>query len=157
MASVSQEIQRVRARIHNLPADIAKQGGETMRAALLDAAKADTGGDLKLSHVWWMNFTLDVSVTVSGAADNSTALLAPEPLRGGGAVWSWLEHGTRSHTVGVSAKGRRKKLNIRGNWVTGPIHGVHMRAKRTWSRGVEKGTPKVIERADQQLGKALNG
>lgn len=155
--TVSQEIGRVRARLHHLPADIAKQGGEVMRTSLLDAARSDTGGDLRLSHVWWQNFSLDVSVTVSGAEDNSTALLSPEPLRGGGAIWSWLEHGTRPHMVGVSRKGRRKKIRIRGNWVTGPIGPVHMRAKQTWSRGVEAGTPKVFELSERLFGGAVDG
>lgn len=127
-----------------------------MRTALLDAARADTGGDLKLSHVWWMNFTLDVSVTVSGSEESSTALLAPEPLRGGGAIWSWLENGTRAHEIGVSKKGRRKHLLINGNWVTGPIRVRGMRAKRTWSKGIEQGTPDVIKLAEQLLAKAVS-
>lgn len=158
MASVSQEWNRVRARIHAAPLGICQGGGLILRQAILDQAKIDTGGDLRLSNVWWMNFTLDVEVTVKGDAKTSTAVLTPFPLRGGGAIWSWLERGTRPHVVGISKKGRRKMMLMPWGWRMGPTRPtVRMPPKRTWSRGIEKGTPKVIELAEAAVRKGLSG
>lgn len=153
---ISQEVDRVRARLHNLPVEICTEGGAIVRTALLEAATIDTGGDLRLRNVWWQSFPLDVSVDISGSPEHSTAHLAPKPLHGGGAIWSWLEHGTRPHAVGIGTrkggKGRKRYRIFNTDWKTGPTRPtVHMPAKGTWSRGLEQATPKVIEMARAKL------
>jgi hypothetical protein len=148
------------ARLDALPFEICEQAAAVMREALLEAATVDTGGDLRLSRVPWMNFTLDVSAAFAGTGNVREASLRPAPIFGGAAIWSWLEHGTRPHAVGVG-KGRtwpRKRMLIDGNWKTGPTRATsHMPARLTWSRGVETGMPKAIELARTLFAEAVNG
>jgi hypothetical protein len=159
-ASIGLDFDRVIARLDALPLEICQQAAEVIREELLKAATADTGGDLRLSRVPWMNFTLDVSVNFAGTGAQREALLRPAPIFGGAAVWSWLEYGTRPHAVGVGrgATWPRKRMLINGNWKTGPTRAtVHMPAKLTWTRGVEAGQPRAIELAQTLFQEALNG
>lgn len=159
MAKASAGLHRLRQELTKLPAEIVVGTGDVIRTALLDEARVATGGDLRLSGVSWMRFTLDVSVTVNKAGNDSSALLAPAPAFGGPSIWSWIEFGTRGHDIGTGSSRRwptrRQRLRIGGNWVTGPVTVRGMRAKRAWSRGVEAGFTNAIKEAERLFEKAV--
>lgn len=149
----------MRARLHKLPRRIAEEGVKTMRTEMLKVLSSDIGADRRMSNVTWQRFALGVDADFSGPPEATMAVLRPDPLRGGGPLYSWLEKGTQGHLV-ARKRGRggsRWRVQIGGDWATGPFEVRGMPAKRTWSRGVERGAPKVLKLADKLLGQALDG
>lgn len=121
--------------------DWPRHGAVALQHELDAALRADTGGDGALSHARDLG-AASVEIDASpGEADVNGA--------GAMAVWVMLEHGTRAHKV-AAPKGRTL------NTPYGPRPFVHvsgMRAKRTWTRGLDRGMPAVERDAEQAWSK----
>lgn len=118
--------------------DWPRQGGDVLKRAVDAELRGDTGGDGAMG-------------TLGRASVEVTARPAEADVVGAGsrAVWAILEGGTRAHTV--TGKGPRGLLRT----PYGPRRRVNVSgapAKRTWSRGVERGMAAVEADAERAWG-----
>ena len=113
--------------------------GAEVAAEIVTAALAGDGGG-RFSNAPHMS----ARVEVRGGNGSASAV-------GVGGGWTWLEHGTRSHTVNAKGGGflrtpygPRRKVEITG-----------MPAKRTWTRGAARAVDAARKDAAAQLAKAV--
>lgn len=143
MASSVAAVYRRRAEaLEDAPRRIAKDAAVVMSKAILDQARRDSGGDLRLSGV--PSSRLGLKTTLSGGTPIAIAQIEANPKRARG-PWSWLESGTSRHVVRARRRfgKRRRTMRVGGEWATGPWEVRGMTAKRTFSRGVEGGEDPV--------------
>jgi hypothetical protein len=100
---------------------------ERAREAILDAGRADTGGDLILSGFARGRVRLDVEVTPSGA---SVILKATPP-----GPWTLLEDGSTRESWWIPRYGRTGRVRLPDGGVRRYVRHGAVRAKRTFSRG----------------------
>jgi hypothetical protein len=119
------------------PADWVKASTAAVAKATRATLRADTGGDGALSHFRGGGPKARVKVTTRYGSTLSEASIT---AAGAGAIWSWLEDGTKGHRVQARERG--------GELATpyGPRPVVHVsgrRPMRTWRRAVDPVLPRL--------------
>ena len=119
------------ARVASAPERMVDAGAAVLVEAIDRRVRGDTGGDARMSGR--PKKRIAVRVRYGRGQSIATAVLTPSP----GAPWTWLEKGTRPHTVGARRDGRGGlHLHVPGaGWKTGPITVSGAPPKRTWTRG----------------------
>lgn len=134
--------------IRRTPEAVAKAVGQAIAKELTRLAKAEVGGDQRMSGLPKVRVGAKVTVTRWGAG--AVADIEPSTPRAR-APWRWLTDGTKAHQVprnlrrfqggafdGRGAtKGKRARMQVGGEWRTGPWQVRGVPGKRLWWRARE--------------------
>jgi hypothetical protein len=138
-------------KVATLPEQIVRAGAVEMQKAIIASVRIDTGDQTLSGFSKRRRTKLSATVKVSVGRSFATATVAASPRRGGG-QWTLLEYGTDERVVGELKRKDKsvgpggKHMNSGQGWRTGPWSAGRSPEKRTFSQGVQKGTP-AAERA----------
>lgn len=119
--------------IRRTPETVVKAAGQAIAKELNRLAKQEVGADQKMSNL--RNVRIGAKVTVTRWGRGAIADVEPSTPRAR-APWRWLTDGTKDHTVPRANRRRQRpvppRLQVQGEWRTGPWRVSGVRAKGLW-------------------------
>lgn len=145
--TASARLRQTSARIRSLPEQLVRVGADALKESITDQLRRDSGGDAKLSGFGRRGRKMATNTRISGGGRIASAV-----IKARGPQWAILEKGTDAHLVGRRRDGKGGlHMNAGRGWRTGPWRVSGSPAKRTFSKGVERGRrPAVSAMAERK-------
>jgi hypothetical protein len=161
--SAARRLAQLSARLADLDKVLVNAIGQVVVEALEDQVNADTGGGT-MSGISKGRVRLQVKVTP--LANPAGVRIRPAARQLG--MWTMLDSGASAHKIAARPRRRHKTkgkagksssraqaLSAGGTWRVGPFQHPGSRAKRTWSKAVDKGLQAGLDRAADELHRAV--
>lgn len=133
--TASARLRQTSARFRSLPEQLVRVGADALNESIMQQLRADTGGDQRLSGFGRRGKKMATTTRISGGGRIASAV-----IRARGPQWAIVEKGADPHLVGRRRDGKGGlHMNAGGGWRTGPWRVSGSPAKRTLSKGRDRG------------------
>lgn len=164
-ASAARRLAQLSARLADLDRTIVAAVGHVVVEQLEDQANADTGGGT-MSGVSKGRVRLRLKITP--LSNPAGVRIRPAARQSG--MWTLLDSGARAHPIAARARRRHKSkgkkarsssraaaMKVGGAWRAGPYRHPGSRGRGTWTRTVDRALAEGLDRARDELHRAVTG